>query len=92
MDGGVQISSADFSDSLTGITSVGDVIDTCRTQVPASASATDFAFFLARGTATEGCVMLNQPRRDMEDVGISVTTLTGRVERIDEDEVATECP
>lgn len=92
MDGGVQVSSADFVDSLSGVASVADVIATCRSQVPSSASATDFVFFLARGTATSGCVTLNQPRRDMEDVTVTVYSLTGRVERIGETEAADVCP
>ena len=92
MDGGVQVSSAEFADSLTGVADISDLIDTCRGGVPASTLATDFVFFLARGTATSGCVTLTQPRRDMEDVTVKVSTLTGRVERIGEAEAATECP
>lgn len=92
MDGGVQVSSVEFGDSLTGVTSIADVIATCRTQVPSSAAANDFVLFLARGTATSGCVTLTQPRRDMEDLTVKVSSLTGRVERIGEAEAATECP
>lgn len=91
MDGGVQVRSASFADSLSGVTSIADVIATCRTQVSASAAATDFAFFLARGTATSGCVTLTQPRRDMSDVTVAVSSLTGRVERIGQAEAATRC-
>lgn len=92
MDGAVQVSSVEFGNTLTGVTSVADVIATCRTQIPASALATDFALFLARGTATSGCVTLTQPLREMEDVTVKLSTLTGRVERIGEAEAATECP
>lgn len=92
LDGGVQVGSVNFANSLPGVASVADVVTLCKTAVPASASATDFAFFLARGTATGGCVTLNQPRRDMEDVTVQVSGLTGRVERLDETEAATECP
>lgn len=92
MDAGVQIRSAEFVDSLAGVTSVTDVITTCKTQVPTSAAATDFVLFLARGTATSGCVTLNQPRRDMNDLTVAVSALTGRVERIGEAEAATRCP
>ena len=88
---GVQVTDADFSDSLSGVPSIADVIALCRTQVPASAAADDFAFFLARGTATGGCVMFNQPNREMDDLGIWVGPLTGRVERIDEEEAVLEC-
>ena len=92
LDAGVQISSAEFADTMAGAITVSDVMTLCRTQVTASTLATDFALFLARGTATSGCVTLNQPRRDMEDVTVSVGALTGRVERLDEDEAATVCP
>lgn len=92
LDAGVQIRSAEFSNTMPGAITVASVMSTCRTQVPSSASATDFAFFLARGTATSGCVTLYQPRRDMEDVTVSVSALTGRIERLDEDEAATACP
>ena len=92
LDAGVQISSVEFADSLAGVTSINDVITTCKAQVAVAASATDFVFFLARGTATAGCVTLTQPRRDMDDVAVSVGALTGRVERLSESEVAAECP
>lgn len=92
LDGGVHVSSVDFNDSLAGVTSVSDVIATCKAQVAVSAGATDFMFFLARGTATAGCVTLTQPRREMSDVTVAVGSLTGRVERISQSEVATECP
>lgn len=91
LDGGVQIASASFADTMPGTVTVSDVISLCRTQVPAAAAATDFALFLSRGTATNGCVTLNQPRRDMEDVTVSVGALTGRVERLDEEEADAEC-
>lgn len=92
MDGGVQIAEAQFGDVIGGSVAVSDVITLCKTQVSAAASATDFALFLARGTATNGCVTLNQPRRDMDDVTVSVSSLTGRIERLDEAEAATACP
>jgi prepilin-type N-terminal cleavage/methylation domain-containing protein len=92
LDGGVQISSADFVYSLPGVASIADVVALCKTSVTASTSATDFAFFLARGTATAGCVTLNQPRRDMDDETVHVSGLTGRVERLDEAEAAATCP
>ena len=91
LDGGVQVTSAEFADSLSGVTSITDVINACKAQVAASAGATDFVFFLARGTGTEGCVVFNQPNRDMDDIGLDVSALTGRVERITEAEVATRC-
>ena len=91
LDGGVQITSAEFSNSLPGVASIADVITTCRGQVPMSAGATDFVFFLARGTATSGCVTLNQPRRDMSNVTVAVSALSGRVERIRQSEVAGRC-
>ena len=89
--GGVQVTDADFADSLAGVSSIADVIATCRSQVTASTAADDFVFFLARGTATGGCVILNQPNREMAEHGVWVGPLTGRVERIDETEAATEC-
>jgi prepilin-type N-terminal cleavage/methylation domain-containing protein len=92
LDGGVQIGSAEFADSLPGVASVADVVTLCKSSVPSSALATDFTFFLARGTATAGCVTLNQPRRDMDDVTVHVSGLTGRVERLDETEAAASCP
>jgi prepilin-type N-terminal cleavage/methylation domain-containing protein len=92
LDGGVQISEASFADTMPGSTTVADVMSLCRTQVSAATSSTDFVLFLARGTATSGCVTLNQPRRDMEDVSVSVGSLTGRIERLDEGEAATQCP
>jgi prepilin-type N-terminal cleavage/methylation domain-containing protein len=92
MDGGVQISDADFADTMAGSVTVSTVATTCRAQVTASTAATDFALFLPRGTATSGCVTLNQPRRDMEDVTVLVSSLTGRVERLNEDEAAAQCP
>ena len=92
LDGGVQVESADFVNSLVGVPSISDVITTCMAQVGATAGADDFVFFLARGTATSGCVTLTQPRRDMEDVTVAVSTLTGRVERIPQSEVGTRCP
>ena len=91
LDGGVQVDSARFADSLAGVPAVGDLIAACRSQVSASADAADFVFFLARGTATSGCVTLTQPNREMEDVTVAVSTLTGRVERIDQDEVDSRC-
>ena len=94
LGGGVLIESAAFADELTAgvrVDDPGGPVPTCRTQVPASADATDFVFFLARGTATAGCITLTQPNRDMEDVTIAVSALTGRVERISQDEVATRC-
>lgn len=92
MDGGVQIADADFSNTIAGSVTVTDVINLCKTQVSAAASATDFALFLARGTATSGCVTLNQPRRDMDDVTVLVSQLTGRVQRLNEAEAAAQCP
>ena len=96
MDGSVQVTSVNFADTLLGATSDTDdvtgVMAECRLQVPASAAADDFVFFLARGTATAGCVTLTQPARDMADVTVAVSTLTGRVERIDQAEVAARCP
>lgn len=92
LDAGVQVSDVEFSNSLAGVASISDVINTCKTQVSASASATDFVFFLARGTATTGCVTLTQPRRDMDDVTVHVSALTGRVEKIEQSEVAALCP
>lgn len=95
LDGAVQIQSANFVDTLLGATAgnaVTAVIAECQSQVPASAGADDFVFFLARGTATTGCVTLTQPAREMDDVTVAVSTLTGRVERIEQSEVATRCP
>ena len=88
---GVQVTDSDFADSLSGVASVADVIATCRSQVAASTAADDFVFFLARGTATGGCVYLNQPNREIDDLAVWVGPLTGRVERLDEAEAATEC-
>ena len=94
LDGGVQISSVDFADTLVGVSAAGvtPVIAQCESQVAAAAAADDFVFFLARGTATTGCVTLTQPRRDMDDVTVAVSTLTGRVERIPQAEVGARCP
>ncbi|MBW3594080.1 MAG: prepilin-type N-terminal cleavage/methylation domain-containing protein [Actinobacteria bacterium] len=95
LDGTVQVESVNFVDTLVGATDTDDVtsvINQCRIQVPASAGANDFVFFLARGTATTGCVTLTQPARDMADVTVAVSTMTGRVERIDQSEVAARCP
>ena len=92
MDGGVQIAEADFGNTIGGSVAVNDVITLCKTQVSAATSATDFALFLARGTATSGCVTLNQPRRAMDDVTVLVHSLTGRIERLDEAEAAAQCP
>ena len=79
---GVQISAASFSDSLAG-TTVTNVASACGAQIPAASGATDFALFLARGTATDGCVTLTQPNRDMDDVSVQVSQLTGRVEQVE---------
>ena len=89
--GGVQIRSANFSDSLAGAT-VSSVIDRCKASIPQAASATDMVMFLARGTATSGCVTLTQPNRETDDVTVAVSNLTGRVERIEPEEVAARCP
>lgn len=91
---GVQIESASFVNTLTGITTfnANTLAAACATGVPASAGAADFVFFQARGTATEGCVTLTQPNRDMADVTVAVSTLTGRVERIEQSEVDERCP
>lgn len=86
LDGSVQIRSASFADSLPGAPPLTDVVNACLAQVPAASGATDFVFFLARGTATTGCVTLTQPSRDMDDVVVAVSFLTGRVERLTEDE------
>lgn len=91
---GVQIQSASFADDLVGVDAdeLTDMVTACASGVPASADATDFMFFLARGTATAGCVTLTQTLRDMTDITVAVSTLTGRVERIRQDEVADRCP
>ncbi len=87
---GVRVSSTDFADSLAEIP-IENLEDECASDVPSSAGATDFVFFLARGTATSGCVTLHQELREMDDVTIAVSTLTGRVERISADEVDERC-
>lgn len=81
-DGGVLIAAADFAESLAGAT-VSEVETLCGTQIAAASGATDFVLFLARGTATAGCVTLTQPNRDMEDRSVQVSALTGRVELVD---------
>ena len=89
-NGGVLVSSAEFSTSLAGA-SVTDVINACD-DIPQAATATDWVLFVARGTATSGCVTLSQPNRDMDDATVAVSNLTGRVERIEPEEVGARCP
>lgn len=89
-DAGVRVSDADFADSLSGA-AVTDIVSACRSQVAASAPAADFVLFLARGTATGGCVTFTQPNLDRDDIGVRVSSLTGRVDTVDAEDVATEC-
>ena len=91
LSNGVEVASASFADTLSGA-DPGALKTACAAQVAASVGATDFVFFLARGTATDGCVTLQQPLREMTDVTVSVSQLTGRVERIDQADVEDECP
>jgi len=89
MGGGVHVTSASFDDTLaTG--AVGPMETACLDQIPAAAGADEFIFFLARGMATSGCVTLRQHNRDMDDVAVAVSALTGRVERLSGDEAAAD--
>lgn len=67
----VRVIAASFS-SASGITSL------CRTQI-AGASSDQFAFFYARGTATEGTLTLETPAMPGRTLSIGVTPITGRV-------------
>ncbi len=93
LSGGIEVASASFADTLSGAVP-SDLKAACQSAsgVPASIGATDFVFFLARGTATDGCVTLQQTFREMTDVTVSVSQLTGRVERIEQADVEDECP
>jgi Tfp pilus assembly protein FimT len=71
MGSGVRVASVSFT-SASGITSL------CRAQI-AGASADQFAFFYARGTATEGQLTLELPALPERTLSISVTPITGRV-------------
>jgi prepilin-type N-terminal cleavage/methylation domain-containing protein len=67
----VQVSEVDFTDAA-GITSL------CRSQI-AGATLDEFAFFYARGTATEGDLTLVVPALSDKSHTLSVTPITGRV-------------
>ena len=88
-DAGVRIADADFSDSIPGLDSAA--VSTCEGQIGAAAGAVDWVFFLARGTATPGCVTITQPNLDRDDIAVSVGSLTGRVEKVRAEDVAAAC-
>jgi len=67
----VQVTEVDFTDAA-GITSL------CRTQI-GGATLDEFAFFYARGTATEGELTLQTPSMPEKTLSLSVTPITGRV-------------
>ena len=89
--GGVQVATAAFSDPPTALatTTRSILVPLCKTGV--AALATDFVFFFPRGTATKGCVSLNQPRLTKPNLWVSVNQLTGRVDEITATQAATTC-
>jgi len=80
-DAGVEVSQVDFADTVSG-TSVATAITTCR-NLSTIPDASDLAFFLSRGTATESTsnLQLNQPRLGRTEE-IRILSLTGRAEKI----------
>jgi prepilin-type N-terminal cleavage/methylation domain-containing protein len=73
-DSGVVVKSATFS-AASGITAF------CKGR-PGAANS-QFVFFFARGTATEGNLVLEQPQLAGKSVKVTVTPITGRVEAVD---------
>jgi prepilin-type N-terminal cleavage/methylation domain-containing protein len=73
-DSGVVVKSAAFS-TASGITAF------CKGALGAATS--QFVFFFARGTATEGNLVLEQPHLAGKSVKVTVTPITGRVEAVD---------
>ena len=71
LESGSVVASATFS-------AVPTVTALCDAQIPSS-SPDDFAFFFARGSATNGTATLTHPRRPGDSWTITVTPITGRV-------------
>lgn len=71
LESGTQIATATFS-------TVPTVTAACDAQIPSS-SPDDFAFFFARGSATNGTATLTHPQRPGDSWTITVTPITGRV-------------
>ena len=88
-DSGVRIAGADFSDSIPGLDP--GALATCQAQIGAAAGAVDWVFFLARGTATPGCVTITHPSLERDDIAVSVGALTGRVEKVAAEDVNATC-
>jgi prepilin-type N-terminal cleavage/methylation domain-containing protein len=72
---GVVVKSATFS-AASGITAF------CKGVIPGAATS-QFVFFFARGTATEGNLVLEQPQLAGKSVKVTVKPITGRVEAVD---------
>ena len=71
---GVRVTAASFT-AASGITSL------CRAQI-AGASTDEFAFFYARGTATEGNLTVEVPALPDQPLSMGVTPITGRVSEL----------